>query len=79
MFPAANKDNVEVIMKPDGSWFISKWSLQETQPTQEDIISCWNANQQAILNANKPPLSEIEQIKKQQADLTFTLMMNGVI
>lgn len=33
---------------------------------------------EAIKNAPKP-LTELEQIKKQQADLTFTLMMAGVI
>jgi hypothetical protein len=32
----------------------------------------------ALLNAPKP-LSELEQVKKQQADLTFQLMLAGVI
>jgi hypothetical protein len=35
-------------------------------------------NIDAIKNTPQP-LSELEQIKKQQADLTFTLMLNGVI
>lgn len=38
--------------------------------TQEEINAIKNEPQ---------PLSDIEQMKKQQADLTFTLMLNGVI
>jgi hypothetical protein len=32
-----------------------------------------------IMKNTPQPLSEIEQLKKQQADLIFELMMNGVI
>jgi hypothetical protein len=59
-------------IKPPDGLFKAKFvnnSWVETKP-QEEI--------DAILNAPKP-LNELEQLKKQQADLTFTLMMNGVI
>jgi hypothetical protein len=48
---------------------IFKWSMGGRM-SQKDI--------DAIKNTPEP-LSELEQIKKQQADLTFTLMINGVI
>lgn len=38
--------------------------------TQEEIDTIKNTPQ---------PLSDIDQLRKQQADLTFTLMLNGVI
>lgn len=79
MFPDANKGNLEVIVFPDQTWKISKWDLPDPQPTQNEIIAHWNTNQTAIKTANKPPLSEIDKIKKNHTDLMFSLMNKGVI
>lgn len=67
----ANPVNCANIKPPDGLFkaqFVNG-AWVETKP-QSEI--------DALLNAPKP-LSELEQVKKQQADLTFTLMMAGVI
>lgn len=79
MFPNANKGNVEVTVFPDESWEITKWNLPDSKPSKDDIINYWNTNQQAILDANQPPPTEIDDLKKQQADLTFSLMIKGVL
>lgn len=79
MFPNATTENVLVTVYGDGTWEITKWDLTDTKPTNQAVEDYWNANQQAILNANVPPLSDIESLKKQQADVTFQLMMNGVL
>ena len=45
-----------------------------TGQTAEEVYQEW------ILNKDKPPQpSEIEQLKKQQADLVLELLMKGVL
>lgn len=39
----------------------------------------WKTKEQIEEELNNPPLTQVEEIAKQQTDLLFTLMMNGVI
>jgi hypothetical protein len=59
------------IAPPEGL-FKLKWNGESWEEgySQDEIHTLTN---------NPQPPSEIEQLKKQQADLTFTLMMAGVI
>lgn len=79
MFPNANSSNYEVMVYSDETWEITKWDLPDQKPIKEEIEAYWNANQQAILDANKPAASEVDLLKKQVADLSFQLMLNGVL
>jgi hypothetical protein len=66
MYPDVNDDNLEVVVYPDQSWKITKWNLPDTQPTNEEVEAYWNANQQTILDSNKPASSEIDTLKANQ-------------
>lgn len=79
MFPNANKDNVEVTVFPNGSWEITKWNLADLKPTKDDVISYWTTHEQEIMVVNQPAPTEIDLLKKQQADVTYQLMLNGVL
>jgi hypothetical protein len=79
MFPDVNLNNTSIEVYPDGTWGITKWELPDQKPTNEEVEAYWNANQQAILDANKRAPSEIDDLKKQMADLSYTLIMAGVI
>jgi hypothetical protein len=59
-------------IKPIGSFFQGKFVNGQwiESLTQDEINELINAPQ---------PVSELETLKKQQTDLVFTLMMNGVI
>jgi hypothetical protein len=39
----------------------------------------WKTQEEIDLELQNPPLSEVEELAKQQTDLVFTLMTNGVI
>lgn len=39
----------------------------------------WKTKEQIEEELNNPQLTQVEEIAKQQTDLLFTLMMNGVI
>jgi hypothetical protein len=64
------------VLDVDGSQYIAEWNLDKPQPTEEELQIAWTNYQ-----ANPPiaSLGPIEELKKQQADLTFILMINGVI
>lgn len=80
MFPAANDDNFRITVFPDtGTWAITQWDLPDQQPTADEIAAHWNANQAAIIAANKPKPTDFDNLKKQHTDLIFTLMNKGVI
>jgi hypothetical protein len=57
---------------PTKGLYKHRWNGQEWEEglTQEEIQTITNAPQ---------PLSELDQLKKQQTDLIFDLMMNGVL
>jgi hypothetical protein len=79
MEPVILEDNQKVpancvVFKPQNGLFKPKLNMTKT--------SFIEGLSQTEINALKnvtPPLTELEQLKKQQADLVFTLMMNGVI
>ena len=60
----------------DGKQYISEWNYNQPQPTENELETAWN---EYVSNPPQVPLSELEQIKKQQTDLVFQLMMNGVL
>jgi hypothetical protein len=59
------KGYVEVTQEDQG-----KYNSEGRKLTEAELEAIQNSPQ---------PVSELEQIKKQQADLVFTLMMNGVL
>lgn len=76
IYPDARPD-VDYVLKDEGlGENIIKWNYSSPQPTESQLQEAWG---QCKDNLPQPPISEIEQLKKQQADLTFTLMMAGVI
>ena len=66
MFPNATLNDFEVMINVDGTWKITKWELPDQQPTNDEIETYWNANQQAIEDANKPAPSEMDTLKANQ-------------
>jgi hypothetical protein len=68
-------DEKDIILMDNGEGvFIHFWNSDKTKPTMDQV------NQWAEEDAKLPkPLSEIEQLQKDQADLTFQLMMKGVL
>jgi hypothetical protein len=66
MFPHATLSDFTVTINGDGEWSITEWKLSDQQPTKEEIEAYWNANQQAILDANKPAPSELDLLKAKQ-------------
>jgi hypothetical protein len=72
-FPELTKDDVR--LQDDGNGvYVAYWNSDKPRPTTEDLIN-WNTE-----DANLPKqLTPFEQLEKDQTDLIFTLMMNGVI
>lgn len=60
------------VIKPTGSFFKGKFESGKwiESLTQDEINELINAPQ---------PVSELETLKKQQTDLVFTLLINGVV
>lgn len=56
--------------------YIAEWNNSEVQPTQEQLEAAWNAY---VANPPPKPLTDVEQLQKDQADLLFSLMSKGVI
>lgn len=54
--------------------YISEWKYDKPQPTEAELTTAWDE----IMAIPSPP-SELDKLKKQQADLMFELMMKGVI
>jgi hypothetical protein len=77
IYPSIDISKIITTSYTDGTFEIEKWDYEQPRPTNEQILSAWE--QCKNIPDPEPPLSEIEQLKKQQADLTFTLMMAGVI
>lgn len=65
-----------VCLDVDGSQYISEWNLEQPQPTQEELQAAWDQYQ---ANPPSPTLDPISDLKKQQTDLVFQLMIKGVI
>jgi XkdW protein len=77
LFPDKKQpDDYYVFEEVDGVPEIIKWNIEEPQPTEEELQAAWD---DYIANLPEPPLSPIEELKKQQADLVFELMMKGVL
>lgn len=76
MYPTAT---FNVVQYADGTTDIENWNHADPQPTMTDIESYWSANETAILEANQPQPTELDNVKKTLTDLSYDLMMNGVL
>jgi hypothetical protein len=79
MIPGAKLSDFDVTIWGDGNWEITRWELPNNKPSNEEVESYWNANHQTIVNTNKPPMSDLDKIKKNHTDLVFSLMTKGVL
>lgn len=71
------KPNIDfVVLNENDVQTIAVWNSDKNQPTSEELDAAWNAY---IANPPQKPLSDIENLQKDQADLTFQLMVKGVI
>jgi hypothetical protein len=66
LYPNSKPFKDYVLMDNGQGPFIYEWNLPDTQPTQEELEAYWNGHQQEILDANKPPLSELDILKANQ-------------
>jgi hypothetical protein len=72
-FPDITK--YDIVLRDDGEGvYIDIWNSDKPKPTMEQVYQ-WVEEDSTL----PKPLSEIEAIKKDQADLIFSLMMNGVL
>jgi hypothetical protein len=60
-------------IKPMGSFYRGKFENGQW------IESLTEAEIDELINATQQPVSELDELKKQQTDLVFTLLINGVI
>jgi hypothetical protein len=67
----------DVVLRDDGDErgiYIDVWNSDKPKPTIDEV------NQWVQEDAALPkPLSDVEQLQKDQADLTFQLMLKGVL
>lgn len=71
------KNGKEYVVANNGEGaFITSWNADVPQPTDVELQTAWQQ-----IQANPPviPLSAIEQLQKDQADLMFELVMKGVL
>jgi hypothetical protein len=67
----------DVVLRDDGDGrgiYIDVWNSDKTKPTMEEVLS-WVDEDSTL----PTPLSPIEQLQKDQAELTFQLMLKGVL
>jgi hypothetical protein len=64
------------VVSENGEQWIEEWYSADPKPTLEELDEAWN---DYIANPPQDPLSPIEQLQKDQADLMFNLMLKGVI
>lgn len=76
LFPTA-KVNIDFRVVHDGDSFkLLEWNITDPVPSLQQLESVYD---QAQEGRNIPPVNELESLKKQQADLVFQLMLNGVV
>jgi hypothetical protein len=76
LFPNAESLKDFTVQDDGKGQYIAQWNLKEPQPTKDELLEAWEQYQ---LNPPPTPLSELDQVKKQLADLGFELMVKGVI
>lgn len=71
------EDIQDYLLFNDGtSTYIAEWRNQTiAEPTMAELTTYWEQNQTSISDMFKPQPS----VEETQADLIYTLMMNGVI
>lgn len=77
LYPKANP-MTDFIVQDDSDGkgpYIALWNLDKPQPTETELLSAWEAYQEA--EANKTPvLSEIEQVREELAQMQIALTDN---
>lgn len=74
-FPGLKESDFILEDRGDGNGIrISLWNNESPMPTMDEVL-LWIAEDDAL----PKPLTPFEELQKQQADLIFELMMNGVI
>jgi hypothetical protein len=77
LFPEADPTSDFIVMDDgDGIQYIAEWNMPHPKPTEKDLEAAWTAYQS---NPHSRPLTEIEQLRKEQTDLVFELMIRGVL
>lgn len=72
-YPNMNLADIE--LRNDGNGpYIEKWNSEDPQPSMAEVNQ-WVAEDESL----PKPLTPLEELQKQQADLIFELVMNGVI
>lgn len=66
----------DYLVMDKGEGHILEWNTDSPKPTIEELQKAWEEYQ---VNLPVEPLSEIESLKKTITDLSFELMMKGVL
>jgi hypothetical protein len=78
-YPELEADKDYILRQEGDVMYIAKWNSAEPQPEMQDLRDYWEQFKDEIAEMFKPAPTDVQILEQTQADLIFTLMMNGVI